>query len=64
MPTGTVKFFNDTKGFGFIKSDDKGEELFVHVSGTLDKIQENDLVTFDIGEGKKGPTAINVKLKN
>lgn len=61
MEKGTVKFFNTTKGFGFIKMDG-GKEVFVHVSGIKDKIRENDLVTFDIQEGKKGPNAVNVKL--
>ena len=64
MPTGTVKFFNEAKGFGFIKNDNDGSELFVHVTGTVDQIRENDQVTFDVGEGKKGPTAVNVKLKD
>ena len=63
MQTGKVKFFNESKGFGFIKSDD-GQELFVHVTGTIDRIRENDIVSFEIGAGKKGPTAVNVKLKN
>lgn len=62
MSTGTVKFFNETKGFGFIKDDDSGKEYFVHVTGLSDKIRENDAVTFDIQEGKKGLNAVNVKL--
>ncbi len=61
MEKGTVKFFNDAKGFGFIKSE-SGKEVFVHSSGLVDKIRENDNVTFDITEGKKGPSAVNVKL--
>jgi CspA family cold shock protein len=61
MKKGTVKFFNETKGFGFIKAED-GQELFVHVSGLKDQVQENDSVTFDITEGKKGLNAINVRL--
>jgi CspA family cold shock protein len=61
MATGTVKFFNETKGFGFIKVDGSGEEIFVHVSGLVDNIQQDDKVTFDIGQGKKGMTATNVK---
>lgn len=61
MATGTVKFFNETKGFGFIKVDVSGEEIFVHVSGLLDNIQQDDKVTFDISQGKKGMTATNVK---
>ena len=62
MSTGTVKFFNETKGFGFIKEDQSGKEYFVHVTGLVDKIKENDNVTFDIQEGKKGLNAVNVKL--
>jgi len=62
MSTGTVKFFNETKGFGFIKDDESGKEDFVHVTGLSDKIRENDAVTFDIQEGKKGLNAVNVKL--
>ena len=62
MNTGTVKFFNDTKGFGFIKEDESGTEYFVHVSGLVDEINENDKVTFDLEEGRKGLNAVNVKL--
>lgn len=62
MSTGTVKFFNETKGFGFVKEDESGKEYFVHVTGLVDKIRENDNVTFDIQEGKKGLNAVNVKL--
>ena len=62
MNTGTVKFFNDTKGYGFIKEDESGKEYFVHVSGLVDEIIENDKVTFDLEEGKKGLNAVNVKL--
>jgi CspA family cold shock protein len=62
MSTGTVKFFNETKGFGFIKEDESGKEYFVHVTGLVDKIRENDNVTFEIQEGKKGLNAVNVKL--
>ena len=61
MKTGLVKFFNETKGFGFIKMDDSGEEIFVHVSGLTEKIKQDDKVSFDVTEGKKGPNAINVK---
>jgi cold shock protein len=60
MKTGTVKFFNEAKGFGFIK-DDQGQEIFVHATGLEDKIKENDTVTFDVAEGKKGLNAVNVK---
>ena len=62
MSTGTVKFFNETKGFGFIKEEESGKEYFVHVTGLVDKIRENDNVTFEIQEGKKGLHAVNVKL--
>jgi cold shock protein len=61
MKNGVVKFFNETKGFGFIK-EENGQEIFVHVSGLTDKIRENDHVTFDTQEGKKGLNAVNVKL--
>ena len=59
--TGTVKFFNDTKGFGFIKHDDSDEETFVHLSGLVDEIRENDKVQFEVVRGKKGLNAVNVK---
>jgi cold shock protein len=62
MSKGTVKFFNRSKGYGFIKDSESGNEYFVHVSGLIDKINENDEVTFDLQEGKKGLNAINVKL--
>jgi len=62
MQTGTVKFFNETKGFGFIKVDGTGEEVFVHVSGLKDEIRENDSVSFELQEGKKGLNAINVRV--
>ena len=61
MKTGTVKFFNEAKGFGFIK-DEAGEEFFVHATGLIDKIREDDSVTFEVTEGKKGLNAIDVKL--
>ena len=63
MQTGVVKFFNETKGFGFIVDDQTGEEVFVHVTG-LDgtKIRQDDRVSFEVTDGKKGPNAINVKL--
>lgn len=61
MKTGKVKFFNETKGFGFILEDDTNQEIFVHHSGLIDKIRENDLVTYEISEGRKGPNAVNVK---
>ena len=60
--TGTVKFFNGTKGFGFIKHDDSNKETFVHASGLIDQVKENDRVEFDVQNGKKGLNAVNVKL--
>jgi CspA family cold shock protein len=62
MSNGTVKFFNESKGFGFIKDADSSKEYFVHSSGLKDRISENDEVTFDLQEGKKGLNAVNVKL--
>ncbi|MBL0048390.1 MAG: cold shock domain-containing protein [Bacteroidetes bacterium] len=61
MKTGKVKFFNVTKGFGFIKADDSDQEIFVHASGLIDQIREEDNVTFEVAEGKKGLNAVNVK---
>ena len=63
MQEGVVKFFNESKGFGFISSANRDEDLFVHVSGLIDKVSENDQVTFDIEQGKKGLMAVNVKRK-
>lgn len=60
--TGTVKFFNEGKGFGFIKHDDSGQETFVHVSGLRDQIRENDRVEFEMQQGKKGMNAVNVRV--
>ncbi len=62
MKKGTVKFFNETKGFGFIKPEDGSADVFVHVSGLNNEIRENDNVTFDVQDGKKGPNAVNVSL--
>jgi len=59
---GTVSFYNESKGFGFIKDDDSQKEYFVHSSGLHDTISENDSVTFDLENGKKGLNAVNVKL--
>jgi len=63
MSNGTVKFFNDEKGFGFITPDDGGKDVFVHVNG-LDgnSITEGDKVSYDVEEGKKGPNAVNVSV--
>ncbi|WP_192821029.1 cold-shock protein [Rufibacter sp. LB8] len=62
MNQGTVKFFNDDKGFGFIKDSNTNQEYFVHVSGLVDEIRENDEVVYDLQEGRKGLNAVNVKL--
>ena len=62
MNTGTVKFYNESKGFGFIKANDSGEEFFVHVSGLKEEIRQNDEVLFEVQEGKKGLNAVNVRL--
>lgn len=59
---GTVKFFNEAKGFGFIKPSDGGEDVFVHSSGLIDKVRENDKVDYDVEKGKKGMNAVRVKL--
>lgn len=63
MKIGTVKFFNQLKGFGFIKDNETGEEYFVHEKGLLEKINDDDTVTFELREGKKGLNAFNVKKK-
>ncbi|HXC06481.1 MAG TPA: cold shock domain-containing protein [Bacteroidia bacterium] len=62
MKNGTVKFFNETKGYGFIKSHDSDQEFFVHVSGLKEEIRQNDEVVFEVQEGKKGLNAVNVRL--
>jgi CspA family cold shock protein len=61
MATGTVKFFNEAKGFGFITPDQGGKEVFVHVTGLQDEIREGDEVAYEVEDGKKGPSAVNVK---
>lgn len=61
MLQGTVKFFNESKGFGFITEEGSNTEHFVHISGLIDKISEGDRVEFDLKEGKKGLNAVNVK---
>jgi len=61
MKEGKVKFFNENKGFGFIKDAETGNEYFVHVSGLVDKIKEDDTVSFELQQGKKGLNAVNVK---
>jgi CspA family cold shock protein len=62
MNTGTVKFFNEAKGFGFITDEASGDDIFVHVTGLVDKIREGDKVTFNLENGKKGMNAVEVKL--
>ena len=62
MKKGTVKFFNETKGFGFIIEQDTEESHFVHISGLIHKISEGDIVEYELVEGKKGMNAINVRL--
>jgi len=61
MKEGTVKFFNESKGFGFITGSD-GEEIFVHASGLVDQIRENDKVSYSEEQGKKGLNAVNVRV--
>jgi len=62
MQTGTVKFFNELKGFGFIHPSDSGEDIFVHVTGLVHEIRQNDQVKFDVVEGKRGLNAVNVEV--
>ncbi|MGN6180477.1 MAG: cold-shock protein [Mucilaginibacter sp.] len=59
---GTVKFFNNLKGFGFISQDDTRTDVFVHSTGLIDQIRENDKVRFEVESGKKGLNAVNVKV--
>jgi cold shock CspA family protein len=59
---GIVTFFNDTKGFGFIKDSSSQEDIFVHINGLLESIKENNKVTFEVVKGPKGPNAVNVKI--
>ncbi len=62
MNTGTVKFFNEAKGFGFIVDSKSNKEIFVHASGLIDKISQDDKVSFDLADGKKGPNCVDVKV--
>jgi CspA family cold shock protein len=59
---GTVKFFNNQKGFGFISQNDTKTEIFVHSTGLIDEIRENDQVSYDVENGRKGLNAVNVKV--
>jgi len=62
MKEGTIKFFNDAKGFGFIKPADSSEDIFVHESGLIDEIQEDDKVQYETEQGRRGLNAINVRV--
>ena len=62
MSKGTVKFFNDKKGYGYITEEGAEKEHFVHISGLIDEIREGDEVEFDLQEGQKGLNAVNVKV--
>ena len=62
MKNGTVKFFNDSKGYGFITEDGSDTEYFVHISGLIDEIKQGDAVEFELKEGKKGMNAVDVKV--
>ncbi len=62
MIKGTVKFFNEAKGFGFISEENSRKEHFVHISGLIDEIREGDYVEFELQQGKKGLNAVNVKV--
>ncbi len=62
MQEGKVKFFNNTKGFGFIQTEDSNEDIFVHSSGLIDEIREDDKVQFETEQGRKGLNAVNVEV--
>ena len=65
MSTGKVKFFNESKGFGFITPDDGGKDIFVHISAVAQgQLSDDDKVEYEVGEGKKGPCAIGVRVVN
>lgn len=61
MATGTVKFFNETKGFGFITPDEGGKDVFVHKTGLTEPVREGDKVSYDLQDSPKGPSAVNVR---
>ena len=62
MINGTVKFFNDSKGYGFISPEDGGKDVFVHANGLIDQIKDGDQVSYEVEEGRKGLNAVNVKF--
>ncbi len=62
MKNGTVKFFNESKGFGFITEEGSNQEHFVHISGLIDEVKEGDTVEFELKEGRKGLNAVNVRV--
>ncbi|MES2829813.1 MAG: cold shock domain-containing protein [Bacteroidota bacterium] len=62
MKTGTIKFYNTAKGFGFIKLDENGQDIFVHSTSLKGPVREGDKVQFQVEDGKKGLTAIQVSL--
>ena len=62
MSKGTVKFFNESKGFGFIVPEDGSKDVFVHANGLIDNIQEGDTVSYEVQEGKKGLNAVDVTV--
>lgn len=63
MQEGTVKFFNESKGFGFITQTNGGQDIFVHATGLIDNVSENDTVVFEVESTAKGLTAVKVKRK-
>lgn len=62
MTEGTVKFFNDSKGYGFITPNDGSKDVFVHANGLIHEIKEDDVVTYEVEEGRKGPNAVDVRI--
>ncbi|CAA0146643.1 cold-shock protein [Tenacibaculum maritimum] len=62
MKQGTIKFFNESKGFGFVTESGSNTEYFVHVSGLIDEVREGDTVEFDLKEGRKGLNAVDVRV--